>query len=124
MADFDDISDICEYHAPEKVAPITIRKSKKSRKRKKVRVDDDQDYTTELRPKQFLWVREDVFNQTWKIIEDNLMQLTSMLFRKYVNQLYTFIERYSTESKVVLKDGTDIGFNYGLIPTAMIALSM
>ena len=69
------------------------------------------------------WEREHIFKQNWDTIEDIMMKITSTLFRKYVNHLYDFIVRYSSKQKVILQNGTEIGFNYSLMPTAMIALS-
>ena len=69
------------------------------------------------------WERMDIYKQEWSKIEAKLMHRTSALFHKYVEKLYDFISRYSTGEQTQLQNDYVIGFNFGLLPTAMIALS-
>lgn len=129
MEDFENAC--CEVHIPAKTSGSTKAKaavmaSGRGRKRKLLTVVDGtsklQDSTTSASPFSVDdWERREIFKEQWSKIEEKLLEETSAFFGRYVKLLYDFICQYSGDSN---SSPQQVGFNFGMMPVAMIALSM
>lgn len=122
MDDFENA--FCEVHIPAKTSSANkavVKASGRGRKRKQLTVVEE---TTKLQDSSFSvdgWERQEIFQEQWSKIEEKLLEETSAFFGRYIKLLYDFICRYSGDDD---SNHQQVGFNFGMMPVAMIALSM
>lgn len=118
-ANFDvmDAPETCECYVPSKAPTVKISKGRK----RKHHVEGDvavDSFSVDS------WERMNIYTGQWGKIEAKIMKLTSEFFHKYVEKLNHFVLRYSSGEQAQLLGDQQAGFNFGLIPVAMITLSM
>ncbi|KAJ6216383.1 hypothetical protein RDWZM_007540 [Blomia tropicalis] len=120
-----DESETCECYVPKKTTSSKIIKTSNRRVTAKKKALKSSQPDVAIVPKAVVdeWERKNIYSMQWEIIESKLMNLSGDLFQNYVQDVSKFIIRYSDSTKIKFVNQQQVGFNCGLIPTAMIALN-